>query len=45
MMAERVQSTWDEFGHLVNKNSTFKMGINKEGATLINLIKASEELG
>ena len=44
-MAGLVQSTWVKFGHLVNKTSTFKMGFNKEGVTLINLIQATEELG
>ena len=43
-MAGLVQSTWAEFGHLVNKTSTFKMGFNKEGVALINLIQATEEL-
>ena len=40
-----VQSTWAEFGHPVNKTSTFKMGFNKEGVALINLIQATKELG
>ena len=31
VMAELVQSTWAEFGHPINKTSTFKMGFNKEG--------------
>ena len=44
-MAGLVQSTWAEFGHPVNKTSTFKMGFNKEGVALINLIQAIEELG
>ena len=45
VMAGLVQSTWSEFGHPVNKTSTFKMGFNKEGIALINLIQAIEELG
>ena len=44
-MAGLMQSTWAEFGHPVNKTSTFKMGFNKEGVALINLIQATEELG
>ena len=44
-MARLVQSTWAEFGHPVNKTSTFKMGFNKEGVALINLIQATKELG
>ena len=44
-MAGLVQSTWVEFGHPFNKTSTFKMGFNKEGVALINLIQAIEELG
>ena len=43
-MARLVQSTW-EFGHPINKTFTFKMGFNKEGVALINLIHATEELG
>ena len=34
-----------QFGHPVNKTSTFKMGFNKEGVALINLIQATKELG
>ena len=45
VMAGLVQSTWAEFGHLINKTSTFKIGFNKEGVALINLIQATEELG
>ena len=44
-MVGLVQSTWAEFGHPINKTSTFKMGFNKEGVSLINLIQATEELG
>ena len=44
-MAGLVQSILAEFGHLVNKSSTFKMGFNKEGVALINLIETTEELG
>ena len=44
-MVGLMQSTWVEFGHLVNKTSTFKIGFNKEGVALINLIRATEELG
>ena len=43
-MARLVQSILAEFGHLVNKTSTFKMGFIKEGVTLINLIEATKEL-
>ena len=39
-----VQSILAEFGQLVNKTSSFKMGFNKEGVALINLIEATEEL-
>ena len=42
-MAGLVHSTWVEFGRPINK--TFKMGFNKEGVALINLIQATEELG
>ena len=45
VMARLVQPTWAEFGHPVNKTSTFKMGFNKEGVALINPIQATEELG
>ena len=45
VMAGLVQSTWAKFGHLINKTSTFKIGFNKEGVALINLIQATEELG
>ena len=44
-MARLEQSTWAEFGHPINKTSTFKMGFNKEVVTLINLIQATQELG
>ena len=44
-MVGLVQSTWAKFGHPVNKTSTFKLGFNKEGVALINLIQATEELG
>ena len=44
-MAGLVQSTLAEFGHPVNKTSIFKIGFNKEGVALINLIQATEELG
>ena len=44
-MVGLVQSTWAEFGHQVNKTSTFKMSFNKEGVALINLIQVTEELG
>ena len=44
-MVGLVQSTWAKFGHPVNNTSTFKMGFNKEGVALINLIQATEELG
>ena len=44
-MAGLVQSTWAEFGHPINKTSTFKISFNKEGVALINLIQATEELG
>ena len=43
-MPRLVQSILAEFGHLVNKTSTFKMGFIKEGVTLINLIEATKEL-
>ena len=44
-MAGLVQSTWAKFGHPVNKTSTFKIGFNKKGVALINLIEVTEELG
>ena len=44
-MAGLVQSNWAEFGHPIIKISTFKIGFNKEGVALINLIQATEELG
>ena len=44
-MTGLVQSTWAEFGHSVNKTSTFKMGFNKEGVALINPIQGTKELG
>ena len=44
-MVGLVQSTWAEFGHPVNKTSTFKIGFNKEGVALTNMIQAIKELG
>ena len=40
-MVGLVQSTWAEFGHPVNKTSTFKIGFNQDGVALINLIQAT----
>ena len=44
-MVGLVQSTWAKFGHPINKISTFKIGFNKDGVALINIIQATEELG